>query len=218
MRDGILVRNMALRLVGMPAQQDPASAVDPLAAISKAAAQGDPQAIDTLLLSVTPAMLRAVRGVLGGGHREIEDVLQESAIGLVTALKTFRGESTVLHFGCRIAVLSALAARRRLRESGKESLDAREELPLISSEGSPVELVLAARRRALLRELCDSLPIAQSEALVLHCMLGFTVEEIADAGQIPPNTVRSRLRVAKETLRARIDAEPTLREALESQP
>jgi RNA polymerase sigma-70 factor (ECF subfamily) len=206
---------MALRLVGMPVQHDPASAVDPLAAISKAAAQGDAQAIDTLLLSVTPAMLRAVRGVLGGGHREIEDVLQESAIGLVAALKTFRGESTVLHFGCRIAVLSALAARRRLRESCKESLDASEEPLWASSESSPVELVLAARRRALLRELCDALPIAQSEALVLHCVLGFTVEEIADAGQVPPNTVRSRLRVAKETLRARISAVPTLREALE---
>ena len=209
---------MVLRLVALPVQKDPASAVDPLAPISRAAAQGDGQAIDTLLLSVTPAMLRAVRGVLGGGHREIEDVLQESAIGLVAALKTFRGESTVLHFGCRIAVLTALAARRRLRESGKEPLDAGEELPLTSREGSPIELLLAVRRRALLRELCDALPIAQSEALVLHCVLGFTVEEIADAGQVPPNTVRSRLRVAKETLRAKINADPTLREALEPQP
>lgn len=209
---------MVLRLVALPVQKDPASAVDPLAPISRAAAQGDAQAIDTLLLSVTPAMLRAVRGVLGGGHRELEDVLQESAIGLVAALKTFRGESTVLHFGCRIAVLTALAARRRLRESGKEPLDAGEELPLASREGSPIELLLAVRRRALLRELCDALPIAQSEALVLHCVLGFTVEEIADAGQVPPNTVRSRLRVAKETLRAKINADPTLREALEPQP
>jgi RNA polymerase sigma-70 factor (ECF subfamily) len=123
----------------------------------------------------------------------------------------------VLHFACRIAVLSALATRRRLREGGKEPPDAHEKLPLASNESSPIELVLAARRRAILRELCDALPIAQSEALVLHCVLGFTVEEIADAGQLPPNTVRSRLRVAKETLRARIHADPALREALEPQ-
>src|SRR5882672_12886243 len=107
---------MRLRLVGAPAKKDATSPVDPLAALSRAAGLGDAHAIDTLLLSVTPAMLRAVRGVLGGDHREIEDVLQESAIGLVGALKTFRGESTVLHFACRIAVLSALATRRRLRE------------------------------------------------------------------------------------------------------
>jgi RNA polymerase sigma-70 factor (ECF subfamily) len=209
---------MSLRLVGESASKDPTSAVDPFAALSRAAALGDAQAIDTLLLSVTPAMLRAVRGVLGGDHREIEDVLQESAIGLVGALKTFRGESTVLHFACRIAVLSALAARRRLRERGQEPLEAPDRLPLASSDSSPVDLALAARRRAILRNLCDALPCAQSEALILHCMLGFTVEQIADAEQVPPNTVRSRLRVGKEALRTRIAADPTLREALESEP
>jgi RNA polymerase sigma-70 factor (ECF subfamily) len=208
---------MRLRLVGTPAKKDATSPVDPLAALSRAAGLGDAHAIDTLLLTVTPAMLRAVRGVLGGDHREIEDVLQESAIGLVGALKTFRGESTVLHFACRIAVLSALATRRRLRERAKDLLETPEVLPLASNESSPVELAWAARRRAILRDLCDALPSAQSEALVLHCMLGFTVEEIADAGQVPPNTVRSRLRLAKEALRTRIVADPTLRETLESE-
>ena len=208
---------MRLRLVGAPARKDATSPVDPLAALSRAAALGDAQAIDTLLLTVTPAMLRAVRGVLGGDHREIEDVLQESAIGLVSALKTFRGESTVLHFACRIAVLSALATRRRLREHGKESLETPEKSPLASNERSPIELAWAARRRAIVRDLCDALPSTQSEALILHCVLGFTVEEIADAGQVPPNTVRSRLRLAKEALRARIAADPNLREALETE-
>jgi RNA polymerase sigma factor (sigma-70 family) len=209
---------MRLRIVGVPARKDPTTAVDPLAALSRAAALGDARAIDTLLLSVTPAMLRAVRGVLGGDHREIEDVLQEAAIGLVRAKKTFRGEGTVLHFACRIAVLSALAARRRLREHGQEPLEVSEGLPLASSESSPLELALAARRRSILRDLCDALSSAQSEALILHCVLGFTVEEIADAAQVPPNTVRSRLRLAKEALRARIAADPALREALESEP
>jgi RNA polymerase sigma factor (sigma-70 family) len=209
---------MRLRLVGVPAKKDPTSAVDPLAALSRAAALGDERAIDTLLLSVTPAMLRAVRGVLGGDHREIEDVLQESALGLVRALKTFRGEGTVLHFACRVAILSALAARRRLREHVKESLEAPERLPLVSDESSPIDLALAARRRSILRDLCDALPSAQSEALILHCVLGFTVEEIADAAQVPANTVRSRLRLAKEALRRKIVAEPALREALESEP
>ena len=206
---------MRLRLVGAPARKDATSPVDPLAALSRAAGLGDAHAIDTLLLTVTPAMLRAVRGVLGGDHREIEDVLQESAMGLVTALKTFRGESTVLHFACRIAVLSALATRRRLRERGTEPLETPEQPPLASNESSPIELARAARRRAIVRDLCDALPSAQSEALILHCVLGFTVEEIADAGQVPPNTVRSRLRLAKEALRARIVGDPNLREALE---
>jgi RNA polymerase sigma-70 factor (ECF subfamily) len=115
-------------------------------------------------------------------------------------------------------VFSALTARRRLRESGEETLEVLGRPPPASSESSPIERALAARRRIVLRDLCDALPHAQSEALILHCVLGFTVEEIADAGQIPPNTVRSRLRIAKEALRARIVRDPTLREALESEP
>src|SRR5260370_22525994 len=153
---------MRLRLVGVPAKEDPTTAVDPLAALSRAAALGDARATDRPLLSVTPAMLRAVRGVLGGDHREIEDVRQEAAIGLVRAMKTFRGEGTVLHFACRIAVLSALAARRRLREHGKEPLEVPEGMPLASSESSPLELALAVRRRSILRDLCDALPSAAS--------------------------------------------------------
>src|SRR5260370_21570831 len=158
---------MRLRLVGVPAKEDPTTAVDPLAALSRAAALGDARAIDTRLLSVTPAMLRAVRGVLGGDHREIEDVLQEAAIGLVRALKTFRGESTVLHFACRIAVLSALATRRRLREHGKEPLETPENPPLASNERSPIELACAAPRRSTVRDLRDTLPSTPTQPSLL---------------------------------------------------
>jgi DNA-directed RNA polymerase specialized sigma24 family protein len=46
-------------------------------------------------------------------------------------------------------------------------------------------------------------------------MLGFSVEEVADACAAPVNTVRSRLRLAKEALRDRILADATLKETLE---
>ena len=180
-----------------------------------AAANGDAHAIQTLILSVTPAMLRAVRSVLGACHPEVEDVLQESAIGLVNALGAFRRECTLLHFACRIAVLAALSARRRIRARGEEVPDL-DEVPHADDDRSPIDLLLASRRRAILRELCDALPAPQGEALVLHCALGFTVEEVADATQVPPNTVKSRLRLGKEALRDRIVADPAMREALET--
>ena len=86
---------------------------------------------------------------------------------------------------------------------------------LPADERSPAELAVDAERRALIDDLCDSLPPAQSEALVLHCALGFTVEEVAEASQVPQNTIRSRLRLAKEALRTRITKNPVLRRALE---
>ncbi|MGE0789045.1 MAG: sigma-70 family RNA polymerase sigma factor [Sandaracinaceae bacterium] len=207
---------MSFRVVSTtPARQEgPRSSADPLASLASAAAGGDAGAIRTLVVSLTPALLRAVRGVLGAHHPEVEDVTQEAALGLVRALPEFRRECTVTHFACRIAVLGALAARRRLRNRGEGKHDATD-VDGIAIDRSPADAVVAARRRAILRELCDELPASQSEALVLHVMLGMTVEEVASAAAAPPNTIRSRLRLGKEALRARIAGDPHLSDALE---
>jgi RNA polymerase sigma factor (sigma-70 family) len=189
------------------------AATDRLAALAADAARGSPDALRTLLVSVTPALLRAVRGVLGVGHPECEDVAQEAAIALVQALPAFRRECTVLHFACRIAVLTSLAARRRMRVRGEGLID--ELAADHASDALEEDPVISARRRNVLRELCDQLPDSQSEALILHCVLGFTVEEIADAVAVPHNTVRSRLRLAKQALRARLAADPALAARLE---
>jgi RNA polymerase sigma-70 factor (ECF subfamily) len=45
----------------------------------------------------------------------------------------------------------------------------------------------------------------------LRLVSGFSIEQIAEALHCPANTVRSRLRLGKEALRQRIDADPRLR-------
>ena len=65
-----------------------------------------------------------------------------------------------------------------------------------------------------MRTLLDDLPPEQAEALALRTMLGWSLEEIARASAAPVNTVRSRLRLAKESLRRKIEASPGLLEAL----
>jgi RNA polymerase sigma factor (sigma-70 family) len=197
------------------APADAAAPVDRLAGLVREVGR-DPAALRTLVAAVMPAILRAVRGVLGVHHLEVEDVAQEAALALVEALPGFRFEATVLHFASRIAVFKALAARRRMRVRGEGRHDAidDEQPPIADQRSAPDESVAAARRRDILRELCDELPPAQSEALILHVMLGFSVEEVADTTQVPANTVRSRLRLAKQALRKRVEADVLLGEAL----
>jgi RNA polymerase sigma-70 factor (ECF subfamily) len=194
------------RLVDISAPSEPA---DRLAILAAAARQGHAGATRTLIVSVTPALLRVVRGVLGVDHPECEDLVQEAAFGFIRALPSFRDECSVLHFACRVAVLTALGARRRMRARGESHV---ERLGDLAAEPEPPG---GARRREIVRELCGTLPEAQSEALIMHCVLGFSVEEVASASGAPPNTVRSRLRLAKEALRARIEADPILKERLE---
>ncbi len=51
---------------------------------------------------------------------------------------------------------------------------------------------LIARRRDILRRLLDELPGAQAEALVLHCVAGLTLEEVAAVARAPVVSARSR--------------------------
>jgi RNA polymerase sigma factor (sigma-70 family) len=196
-----------------PSENAATTRVDPLASAASAAGAGDAAATATLLTAVGPVLLRAVRGVLGPAHPDVEDVLQEASIALLRALPTFRGECSVAHFAGRVATLAGMVARRRWQVRVRVHGDMPDDVGTI--DGSPSTHALAARRRAILRALLDELPEPQAEALVLHCVLGHTTDEIAATAGAPLNTIRSRLRLAKEALRARIAADPHLRDALE---
>jgi RNA polymerase sigma-70 factor (ECF subfamily) len=69
-----------------------------------------------------------------------------------------------------------------------------------------------------MRELLAELPPEQAEALAMRVVLGWSLEEIAVQSRAPLNTVRSRLRLAKESLRKTIESQPWLHEALELNP
>jgi len=65
------------------------------------------------------------------------------------------------------------------------------------------------------RGLIQTLPEEQAETLALRVVLGFSLEEVAEATGVPLNTVRSRVRLAKTALKKRIEADPKLLAALE---
>jgi RNA polymerase sigma factor (sigma-70 family) len=192
------------------------SRVDELLPLARAAARGDEEAAGTLVAHVGRSMLAVVRRVLGREHADVDDVTQDAVLALLDGLGTFRAECTVLHFAQRIALLTALTAQRRLRlrarwapaRTGDEHLADK-------SAPSPVESAAAGHRRAVLRDLLAELPDIIGEALALHYMLDYTVEEIAAAAGVSPNTVWSRLRLGKQALRRKLDANARLAERLE---
>ena len=196
-------------------QSEPSRELDDLVPLVLA---GNRDAARTLLKNTAPAILQVVRGVLGTGHPDLEDVAQEAAIALVSALRSFRGECGVLHFACRVAVFTSLAARRRLEVRMRWADDRAPESTGGSDSHLPSSEYLAARRRSALRELLRDLPEAQAETLVLSAVLGYSPQEIARITGAPANTVRSRLRLAKIALRDRIKTDPELTETLQEAP
>jgi RNA polymerase sigma-70 factor, ECF subfamily len=181
--------------------------------LARLAATGDAAAIAALLRVVAPPMLRVVRGVLGPRSADVDDALQQSLISLINALPAFRGECAPAAYACRIAFRVALALRRRARR------DDRERELMAATDGSPEAMpashsLEATRRTAALRALLDEIPTAQAEALAMRTILGWSREEIAKMSGVPVNTVRSRLRLAKEALRRKIESDPKLLEEL----
>jgi RNA polymerase sigma factor (sigma-70 family) len=202
-----------LRLVSGDAENDPPRPHDELGALARRAAAGEARAVQTLLATLLPQMLRVVRRVLGAHHPEVEDVTQESASSLLDALPRFRGQSSVLHFACRVAVLSAMSHRRK-RATLKRALLTDSEVPIddvASSVTLPDSELMQRRSAEAVRQLLDTLPLAQAEVLALHCVLGYTIAEIADAASVSVETVRSRLRLAKQHARERASADHRFR-------
>jgi len=186
---------------------------DPLAQLAREARSGDLQAQRRLFEAVAPALLPPLRMILGPGHRDLEDVLQDALIGILHGLSSFRGESTVLHFARRVATKRAIDVRRRERTTSRKLERVRQfDVP---GPPTPRETIVAERRRRHLRELLEELPEAQAVALAMRAVLGHSVDEIAQVTGVPFNTVRSRLRLAKEALRLRIETDASLGELRE---
>jgi RNA polymerase sigma-70 factor (ECF subfamily) len=209
-------RGRLLRLVrGAPLE--PPERLDPLAALARAAGRGDRAAIRTFLVTVGPHLLRVARRVLGAQHPDVDDVAQESAFAVMDALPQHRGECTVLSFVCRVAALTAMQVRRREAASKRKALrdDAFDFEQAASALRSPDDELSARVSAEAVRRLLDTLPLEQAEVLALHCVLGFTLPEVADSSGAPLETVRSRLRLAKAALRERALKEPALSPSVE---
>ncbi|MEI9935895.1 MAG: sigma-70 family RNA polymerase sigma factor [Pseudomonadota bacterium] len=189
-----------------------------LTALARLAGTGDPAATRRFLDRVWPTLSRVVNGVLGVRHPEVDDVIQQSLIAVLQALSAFRGECHPAGYASRIALHVALRARRnaalrRLRSQSLAQISAAD--PDAYWPGCDVS---AERRKRALRDLLTDLPEEQADALALRIMLGWSLEDVAQATGAPLNTVRSRVRLAKEALRRRIEADPSLADELEVAP
>lgn len=188
---------------------------DPLASLVERARSGDRAAIHALLVAIGPSLLRVARQVLGPGHPEVPDVAQESALGVLRRLDTFRGDCSMQHFACRVAVLTGMNVRRRERSQRFKAQRLGELEPASTGDGgSPERHVLAQRAASALRALLDELPAPQAEVLCLHHMVGLTALEIATLAGAPLETVRSRLRLGRKALLARVLGDEQLLDTL----
>jgi RNA polymerase sigma factor (sigma-70 family) len=183
-------------------------------ALAREAVAGDSAAMRQLLDHLRPTMRRVVVGVMGAKHPDLDDIVQQSLIALVQALASFRGECHPAGYASRIAFREALRARRRARIRATQWDTVAQLTPNDTEREVPADSGLPERRRQVMRDLLEELPTPQADTLGLRVILGWSLEEVAAATEVPINTVRSRIRLAKEALRRRIAPDPTLAHGL----
>jgi len=167
-------------------------------ALAREALGQAPDAIRKFLAAIAPAIRRACRGVMGAGHTDLEDTIQDCFIDATRALPSYRFQGGLLAYVTKIAVRRALASRRRsvARVRHLQLLeDLHDESPLADASAGEME------RTEVVRDLIRRVRPIQAETLVMRVVLGFSVEEIAAATDVSVNTVKTRLRLGKKTLR-----------------
>ena len=194
--------------VAPPANDAP----DPLRSLARAAAAGQREATVRLMSLVAPPVTAAIRALLGPKHPELGDAVQEALLAITSALDRFRGESSFLHYARRIAVRTALAQRRSQDQGARRIAEAlAAAAPATTNVAPPLE---REQRVALLARLLDELPEGQAECLAYRVLLEAPLPQIAREIGVPINTVRSRVRLARNHLRDRILGDPALAESL----
>ncbi|MBI5546088.1 MAG: RNA polymerase sigma factor, partial [Deltaproteobacteria bacterium] len=173
-------------------------APDPFAPLVARVRDGDLAAFDQLYRRTRQDVHRILYHLVGA-NADMDDLIQETFIQLLKALRTFRGEarfSTFLYRVCANVSLMHLRSGRRRKEDPVEELPETPAGPTADPERS----AQAAQAAQMMSQALERLAPEKRMVFVYHDFLGMKPEEISESLAIPVNTVRSRLGRAREEL------------------
>ncbi len=134
---------------------------------------------------------------------EAEEIAQEVFLRVHGAVEDFRGEaklSTWLYAITSRLCLNRLAAgERRVAREGQETLER------LTADVDPAAQLERGELEAALQRAITELPEERRIVVVLRDLEGLPYEEIAEALDLPVNTVRSRLHRARLDLKAKLE-------------
>lgn len=182
--------------------------------VSRAAA-GDGTAFETLMRRHNLLLFRTARSILKS-DADAEDAVQEAYMHAWRGLGSFRAESRLSTWLVRIVTNEALGRLRRTRtraeiiplEAAMTSSDPGTQAALTDRpEHGPGHMVLRAEIRKIMETRIDLLPEAYRTVFVLRAVEEMSVEDVAEALEIPQATVRTRFFRARSLLREGLASE-----------
>lgn len=163
--------------------------------LARIASGGDLAALNILLVTVRPEVLRLCMRMLSN-REDAEEACQDTLLAMARGLPGFEGRSAFRTWLYRIAANRARSAYRR---SGSERYTASVEV--LSGMADARRTSVVAITRLDLLDAMGALRTEWAEAVALRDLVGLSYGEIAVLQQVPEGTVKSRIHKARLQLR-----------------
>ncbi|MGH6681199.1 MAG: RNA polymerase sigma factor [Bradyrhizobium sp.] len=171
----------------------------------------DEAAIRAIMQANNRRLFRIARGILRNDS-EAEDVVQETYVRALTHLDSFRGDSGLSTWLCRIAMNEAMGRLRGRRPSlawSELPYDQSEaeiiQFPASSASNDPEKSMAQREIQHVVERAIDELPEPFRLVFITRVIEEMTVEETAELLGIRPETVKTRLFRARSMLRANVE-------------
>jgi|SRR5215471_267729 len=154
---------------------------------------GDRPALELVLRSIYPSLLRYLRGLVGTFHAD--DVLQDVLLVVVQKLGGLEEPDLLRPWAFRIASRAAFKHLKRERRWPRDDAGLND---LAAPEPPPRDELLSAL------STMEGISPASRAVLVLHFQEGLPLSEIAAILQLPLGTVKSRLAYGLKAVRKQL--------------
>jgi RNA polymerase sigma-70 factor (ECF subfamily) len=170
--------------------------LDDVEDLARSASGGDLAALDVLLVTVRPDVLRMCSRLLAN-REDAEEACQDTLLAVARGIARFEGRSAFRTWLYRIAANRA----RTTHGTHRRSTDT---LELLADVADPRRTSIVASTRLDLLDALTELSPDLAEAVTLRDVMGLSYREIADAQGVPEGTVKSRIHDARSRLRSRL--------------
>jgi RNA polymerase sigma-70 factor (ECF subfamily) len=161
-----------------------------LADLVPLAVDGNRRAVQDILRSIYPQVLRYCRARIGGGrHPTAEDVTQEICLAVATSIATYVDKGRpFMAYVYGIAFNKVTDAHRAM---GRDRTLPTEEVPdSVDNSDNPEEFALVSDGSNRVRSLLDTLSDKARNIVILRVFVGLSAEETAEVVDSTPGAVR----------------------------
>ena len=130
-----------------------------------------------------------------------DDILQETYITAFKMIGTLQDNSSFFSWLCSIAYHAGLKEYNRIKAKKDHEYGDYDILTIESSQDTPEEKAIKNEEIRLLRQAIDRLPEDQRACVTLYYYSDVPVKDIAQIIGCSDNTVKSRLRLARDKLK-----------------